>query len=370
MIRILIILNGVNKEGITTSVLTYLEAIDRVDLDIRLGIAGASDRDMLIQAEALVIPVYFLPNRIMEPFKYFRALVRLLKKDKFDIIHVHGNSATLGVDMLAAASGGVKIRIAHSHSSSNAHPRLDKVLRPLFNATYTDGFACGRDAGKWLFRNKDYTVIPNGKNINRFLFDNGSRTEIRNELNLQDKKVIGHAGVFIELKNHLFLIEVFKELYLHDSKYILCLLGSDGGYLAKVKEKVVGCGLQNQVIFLGFKANIEQYLCAMDIMVLPSLYEGLPNVVIEGQMSGLPCLLSDRITKECRVMENIVYLPLEAGAKAWADYIAGIKVNDRNEKRNEVRKKMAESGYDIEVNAAKLKELYMSLSDGRKRANE
>lgn len=115
-------------------------------------------------------------------------------------------------------------------------------------------------------------------------------------------------------------------------------------------------------MFLGFRPDVERYLCAMDIMVFPSLYEGLPNAVIEWQISGLPCILSDTITRECKIMDNITFLPLGAEAKAWADKITSTAIAERSEGQDMIRSKMMEAGFDIAQNVVRLKSLYQHLA--------
>jgi glycosyltransferase involved in cell wall biosynthesis len=362
MVRILVILGGLGKEGITNSVLTYLEKIDKEGITLHLGIAGNAEPDGLKRANAIGIPIHMLPGRNTDPVKYYLALKKLVKREHFDIVHVHGNSATLGIDMAAARAGGCPVRIAHSRNTSCTHPVMDKLMRPVFYANYTDGFACGEEAGRWLFRQRPFTVIPNGKDINRFLFREKDRVAIRRQYGIEDKIIIGHAGVMNAQKNHTFLLDIFNEICTGSDRYVLWLLGEDGGTKALLEEKIRRCNLQEKIMFLGFRPDVERYLCAMDIMVFPSLYEGLPNAVIEWQISGLPCILSDTITRECKIMDNITFLPLGAEAKAWADKITSTAIAERSEGQDMIRSKMMEAGFDIAQNVVRLKSLYQHLA--------
>ena len=366
MVKILMILGGLGKEGITNSVLTYLENLDIADLDMTLGIAGKAEEKALDRAKKLDIKIVFLPGRNVEPIKYFSALKDLVKKEKYDIVHVHGNSATLGIDMLAAKMGGASVRIAHSHNTSCSHIYLDKLLRPLFYSTYTQGAACGVDAGKWLFPNREFVVIPNGKYIPTFLFDEEKRAKIRNELDIDDKIILGHVGMFNLQKNHRFLIEVFKELCKKSNKYALCLFGSDGGTQDEIEALVKKYAIEDKVLFMGYKDNVADYLSAMDIMLLPSLYEGLPTVVIEWQISGLPTSISDTITSECMIMENVKRLSITSGVKEWVDEIVHIEPENRCTKKDIIINVMRENGYDIKYDAERLKNMYMELMERKK----
>ncbi|OAA86969.1 glycosyltransferase [Clostridium ljungdahlii] len=365
MVKVLIILGGLGGEGISNSVLTYLETMDKKDIDIYLGVAGPAKKSALKRAQAIGINLSILPGRNSKPILYFKALKEFVRTQHFDIVHVHGNSATLALDMLAAKRGGCNIRIAHSRNTSCTHPIIDKVLRPLFYANYTDGFACGEKAGKWLFKNRPFTVIPNGKNINRFLFNADIRNTMRRELGIDDKIVLGHVGVFNIQKNHAFLIEIFREICTRSNRYVLVLIGEDGGLQSDIKKKVNDYNLNDKVKFIGFKRDIEKYLCAMDIMVFPSIYEGLPNVVLEWQLSGLPSLLSDCITRECKVMDYAEYLPLDKGEKFWTDKILSTSIRKRNGEQNYIKSIFLKAGYDIENNAKLLKQIYFKLVETR-----
>lgn len=131
MIKILMILGGLGKEGITNSVLTYLENLDMTDLDMTLGIAGEADPKSLERARKICVSIHFLPGRNVKPVEYFFALKKLVKQEKYDIVHVHGNSATLAIDMFAAKEGGANVRIAHSRNTSCTHPFMDRLARPF-----------------------------------------------------------------------------------------------------------------------------------------------------------------------------------------------------------------------------------------------
>lgn len=361
-ITILIILGGLKREGITNSVLSYLETMDKTGLNIALGVAGKYVDEQMSRARAINIPIFILPERNNRPFQYFCTLIKLVRKENFKIVHVHGNSATLAIDMLAAMLGGASVRIAHSRNTSCTHRLADKVFRPLFNFSYTDGFSCGIDAGKWLFGNRKFTVIPNGKKISKYLFNQEYRNNIRGEFGFKDETIVlGHVGVFNKQKNHSFLIDIFSDLLNKSENYVLCLFGIDGGELKNIQEKIELLGIKDKVYFMGYKADIYKYMSAMDVMVFPSLYEGLPNVVIEWQMCGLPCVISNTITKECCVMPNVYRLPIDKGTFEWVQSIFNLKLYDRNCNKEIVKEMMANAGYDIDLNAELLKQKYLEL---------
>ena len=176
---------------------------------------------------------------------------------------------------------------------------------------------------------------------------------------------MGHVGLFHKQKNHDFLIDVFHEVCKKSNRYKLVLIG-EGEDQKKIREKVERLGLSEKVIFLGRQSNVQDWLQALDIMVFPSLFEGMPNVVLEWQIAGLPALISDVITRECGIMDTVSYLPLEKGSEYWADQILHTPLNDRENTKEAIRKRFVEAGFDIQENAKVLKNKYIELLERSK----
>jgi glycosyltransferase involved in cell wall biosynthesis len=167
--------------------------------------------------------------------------------------------------------------------------------------------------------------------------------------------------MFVEAKNHKFLINMFARLCKMSNNYELWLVGSGGELENDIHSLVNDYGLNDNVKFLGFRTDVDKILSAIDLFVFPSIYEGLPNVVIEAQMAGLPCVLSDRISDECKVMDNVMFLSLDDGIEKWCDVIKNVDINDRNQGQDVIKRKMSDAGYDIKRNAEMLKKTYMEL---------
>lgn len=362
MAKVLIInTNGLNFEGISLSIISYLESMDRNGMQFDIALVSRHNHGELIEAvKALGCLIYKLPSRSQNPLLYFFALHRLIQKNRYDIVHAHGNSATLALEMWAAKWARCKVRIAHSRNTRTDYPVLDKFLRPFFKRAYTHGFACGREAGEWLFGNHPFQVIANGKKLDKFAFDAALRTEVRRRLKAAEQILIGHAGAFNYQKNHAFLIKVFKALTDKDERYVLYLMG-EGELRPSIVQMVEAYGLKEKVVFTGRISNIADMLQAMDIMVLPSRFEGLPNVVLEWQIAGLPCIISDSITRECKATELVSYMPLQAGPSAWADKIRSLEIINREKTAAGICSQIAAAGFDIDANARQLKEIYSDL---------
>lgn len=360
--KVLAVLTGeMCFDGITNSILNYYRAMDRSGMEIGIVSARGTNPIMKKNFEEIGCIVYPLENRDSSPVRYFVQLMRIIRHEKYDILHAHGNSATLAIETTAAFLAGCKVRIVHSRNSFCEHTKADKLLRPLMYATYTDGFACGEKAGKWLFGDRPFTVINNGKDIDRFLFKPDVRQCYREKLGASnDTILLGHVGLFHKQKNHPFLIDVFEEVCRRSKNYRLVLIG-EGEDREKIEGLVRQKGLENKVFFLGSRSDVDALIQALDIMVFPSLFEGMPNVVLEWQIAGLPALISDTITRECGIMDSVSYLPLEKGATYWAEQILHTQLEDRESTRQSIQRRFVEAGFDIRENAKALRKKYIGL---------
>ena len=269
----------------------------------------------------------------------------------------------MSVELVAARLAGCKVRIAHSHNTTCENQKADKILRPFFNRNYTTAFACGQDAGRWMFGKRKFTIIPNGRNLKKYEYDTKKRTEYRNKLGIpSDALVIGHVGRFNRQKNHEYLLRVFSEFYKKNRKSYLVLVGT-GEKVGEIKNLVKELELENNVIFTGVIENVSDYLSAFDIMLLPSLYEGLPLVVIEWQIAGLPCIVSDTVTRECAITPLVKFESIESKPKVWAADVENLILQDREQSKRATFEEIKMAGYDIESGAEKLKQMYVALAD-------
>lgn len=356
-----IITGGIMGDGITASWLNFCAAF-RSDGDISIEFAAPkplSEEEYILRFEQLAFRTHLLPDRIKSPLRYLGRLVRLIRQNRYDIVHVNGSSAIMSLELLAAWIGGVKIRIAHSRNTQSSFHRLDRLLRPLFRRLTTLRIACGEEAGKWLFGRQPFQILHNGKFLHRFRFDDGQRTALRLAESLEDKIVIGHVGKFNEQKNHPFLIRVFREILSVLPSAHLYLTGT-GPMLQNIKELVEQNGLENNVTFAGETDKIEERLLMMDYMILPSLYEGLPNVVVEWQASGLFSTVSSTVTRESAATDLVHFESLESTPAAWAETIVGrLKTGgDRKTLSDEAIEKLTAAGFDAESMVHNLKDLY------------
>ncbi len=354
--------NGLFNDGITNSILSYYENMDRHGLDIFLLDAnGGIDSEITGRSKTAGLTLCYTAQR-KKLISYILKTAAFIRREKFDIVHVHGSSALLAADLLAAWLGGCKIRIAHSRNTTCSHRSLDTLLRPLFYRLCNVRFACGREAGKWLFRDREFIVIPNGKDLKKYSFNASARDSVRREHGWEHYTVLGHVGRFNEQKNHVFLLNVFRILAEKDDSFRLALVGTGRpGRVEKIRDLARDLNLEDRIDFLGERNDVPDLLHGMDLMLLPSLYEGLPNVVIEWQTAGLPALLSDRITKECAITDLVSFLPIDQGPECWADMVMRFGPTDRITASRKACEQMRQAGFDIVEDAARLRELYSGL---------
>lgn len=351
------------KEGISTVILDYYSLFDKEKFQLEIIASGKYGPGLVREFQKAGIRVRFLPSRKKELGKYISALMKLLKGGRYSAIYIHGSSAIMGIELVLARMYGVKIRAAHSHNTTCDHNILDRLLRPVFYCSYTTALACGQKAGEWLFAGRKFNIVKNGRDIGRYRFDPKIRERMREKLGAQTGTLlVGHVGNFNRQKNQAFLVHVFQELKKIKPNSRLYLMGS-GETEEQVKQLAAKLGLAEDIVFTGSIGHIPEMLQAMDVMALPSLYEGTPLVVIEWQIAGLPCLLSAQVTEECVFTDFVDAMPLDAGYRKWAEKMVGIGFADadRAGRSADGARAAGENGYDIRKNAEELQNLFISL---------
>ena len=345
-------------DGITAVMYNYIANMNRDDIVIDVVAINKLADKQKQQFLDLGCEVFELTCRNRNPLKYIFELSSLVRKGKYAIAHIHCNSHTAAIDAFACRLGGCKVCITHSHNTKTAHAGFHKALGPLFNILTTDCFACGVEAGKWLHGERKTKVWKNAINTEKFAYSQEARNRLREQYQLNGKTAIGHVAHFTPHKNHEFLIDIWKDVVERNPNYILFLIG-DGRLRQIIEDKVRALNLQKNVIFTGLVLNVQDYLSAMDVMILPSLYEGLPYVLIEWQDSGIPCLVADTVTPDCKLTDDVEFLPLSKDV--WVEKILSCRpIDDRKAKSLKNQDLIKNSGYSIVDNAQKLKEFYLS----------
>lgn len=362
-IRIAQIMGKMNSGGVESVVMNYYRNIDKNKVQF----------DFIVDEDSQNIPIEEIENmggKIIKvpPYKnivsYMNILKNILKKENYKIVHSHLNTLSV-FPLYVAKMANVPVRIAHSHSTSNKKEWkkniLKNILKPFSKVNATHYFCCSELAGRWLFGDKTYDnnkvkLINNAINIDKFIYNEEIRNIIRNELNIEDKIVIGHVGRFVEQKNHTGLIDIFNEIHKMNSETVLLLAG-DGPLLENIKDKVNSLNLTSVVKFLGVRNDINNIMQGIDVFLLPSLYEGLPVVGVEAQASGNLCIFSSNMTKETKVLETTKFLHISDGPKEWAKYILE---EYKDFIRKDTRQEIINSCFEIKTEAKKLEYIYIN----------
>lgn len=342
--------------GITTVIMNYYKNINKkeVQMDFVVNRKIEACFEEIIKKNHSQI---YILIRNKNPLKYIFQLSAIIKENNYEVIHVHGNSATMVVDLLAAMIGGVKIRIAHCHNTECMHRVIHKLLMPVFDLTYTKALACSVEAGKWIFGEGNFDVLPNGISVNDYRFSRKDSIEIREELHLEDKLIIGHVGYMNRQKNHLKLLGILKELKgLHKNVHLLCVTGSDQ-IPDKLQQLIKDYHLENEVTVFFRRNDVNRLMQGMDVFVFPSLYEGLGIALLEAQAAGLPCIASDRVPIEVDIMGRIEFCPLEESNLDWAHRILTMEL-PTDEERERCNNYMLHSEFDIKKSCKKIMALY------------
>ena len=250
--------------------------------------------------------------------------------------------------------------IVHSHNTSPSSGSkiaiaLHKLNRSRLYKLSDFRFACSDTAAEWMFgkdyQNKDVKIIKNGIIAQDYVYNPEVRTKMREQLGLTGKFVIGHVGAFREQKNHKFLLKVFSEL--DDPNAELVLVG-DGPLKREVKAQAKKLGITNKIQFLGSRNDVNKLLQAFDVFVMPSLWEGLSISTIEAQASGLPLILSNKISRLTQITDDVEFISLYN----IFDWVAAIeKVKDKFERKNNLPKIIL-NGYDIKKSSRKIYDTY------------
>ncbi len=324
MIRVLQCVNNMHRAGLETMLMNYYRHInpDEIQFDFLTHRPERADYDDEI--ERLGGRVFYAPRLYPQNYAaYFSFMKEFFREHpEYQIVHSHIDAMSF-LPLLAAKRSGVPVRIAHSHNTAidrDFKYPLKQLFRLALPAAATHYLACGREAGTFLFRGKEFQVIPNAVEAAKYRCDPQTRERIRAELHLTDCLVLGHVGRFSAQKNHGFLLDIFQQIVQKDSRARLMLIGA-GENEAAVRQRTRQLGLTDKVLFLGSQAEVAPYYQAMDLFVMPSLFEGVPLTGVEAQFAHLPCVFSAGVPEEVCFTDRCIFLPLAKPAEEWAEHI-------------------------------------------------
>lgn len=360
MKRLLCVVGSMNVGGAETFLMKVMRQIDRSKYQMDF-VVTSNDRGFYEdEIAALGGKIYRTDLHTKHPVRSYRQLQKIVKENQYKCVFKLSNSPLGVTDLWAAKSGGaerigVRSCIAKVNESKKSK-LINALFRPSFNRITSCKIAPSKLAAEYTFGAKQVNkgqvhILHNGVDTDIFHYDADGRRKIREEFGLADKTVIGHIGRFSKQKNHSFLLRVFAEICKKDSTAVLLLVGG-GELVGAVRQQAEVLKLTDRIIYAGIRSDIPQILSTMDVFVLPSLYEGMPNAIIEAQATGLPCVIADTVTREANITGLVEYLPLEDENK-WAYKALEAAKTDRYDTKDDLIK----NGYEIKTVAQKFAEL-------------
>lgn len=361
MLRVLQCVASMEAGGIQSFIMNVYRNIDRNKIQFDFLLHKRTNSFFEPEIERMGGKIYYIPSRHDGIIKNKIALDSFFRQhSEYEVVHLHESSLSYIEPLRYAKKHGVNIRIMHSHNThipgSKIHYILHKLNSLNIDKYATHKVACGKLAGEWMFgkeKNNNFNIIYNGISIKNFQYDEHLREITRKQLRIKDEIVIGHIGRFMTVKNHEFIIKIFYEILKCGVKSKLMLIG-EGELFEHIKEMTMQLNIQESVLFLGVRSDVTNLLQAMDIMLMPSFFEGFPVTAIEAQANGLPVVLSNTITTEALIKDNTKMLSLDKTPKAWAEIVLNSlsRIPD-----NTI---LYDKGFDISYTVNELSNIYLS----------
>ena len=362
MIKILYVNGGtMDRGGVSTFMMNVYEKMHsekiQIDFLVHTLSKGVRDEDIL----NLGGKIFRVPARGRNPLKNYRQIKQIMLNGKYDVVHAHadaGNSTILSI----AKECNIPIRISHCHNTNYTNKSLLKrFLNDQFKKQIpryaTHLWACSEKAGEWLYGNHSFEVIPNAIDVQKFIYSPQLSKDLRKELNLENKFVIGHVGRFDYQKNHDFLLKVFAEVINEREDAHLVLIGK-GELEEVIKKQANQLGILDKISFLGESSNVNKLINVFDVGVFPSLFEGFSIAMVEMQANGLPLVVSDNVPSEINLTDNIRFLSLDETVKYWCKTILETKGRDTG-----AVDKIIAKGYNLSDMVNKLTKTYERIVD-------
>lgn len=370
-LRVLVLDTVMDRGGAETMMMNYLRHFDREKITYDFLVNRDYHAAYEDEIESLGSRIYRMCPMYPQYFERYKREFRdfLRQHPEYTVIHSNLEERSY-FPLRVAAEQGVPVRIAHAHNRPVGFD-LKSVFREYFRMRLpkyvTHMFACGTEAGDWLFGKQNRGKVIQQRNAidtAQYRYDPQVAAQVRQEFGVTDSNtfVLGHVGRFFPQKNHVFLVDIFAELHKQHPNSVLWLVG--GGELNdelknQIRAKVDELGLHDSVRFLGVRSDVYRLLQGMDSFILPSLYEGLPVTMIEAQAAGLPCTISDRVPRQCDVTGNVQVVGLEDAPQTWAARVLNQHHQSLGADRSAGAGVVAKQGFDIQSNAEWLQQFYI-----------
>lgn len=358
-LRVLHAVQSLGTGGVGMLLYNYFMGMDhsKIAFDFMVHFPEAGLAEHLLEKEGS--RMFHLPA-LKHVIRVFFQTRRVIRQGHYRIVHIHHTRHSF-VQLLAAWTCGVKVRIAHSHDAlvpRGIHRFTYAFYAWLTSMFSTHWFACGEMAGRYVFgkgiHSPRFRLVRNAVFVDRFRFAPEKRAAIRARYHLDDCFVLMHVGRLMTQKNHKRLIAIFDAVQKRNPVARLLLLG-DGVLAPDIRKQVEELDLGDKVLFIGQTPDVQDFLQAADVFVLPSLHEGFPIVLVEAQASGLPCVSSTSVTPEANLAGMVKSIPLSESNDTWADAVCSAHNPDRASFAEKIRL----AGYDMPCEAKKLEAWYL-----------
>ncbi|MEJ8787495.1 glycosyltransferase [Dorea sp. ICN-14282] len=291
---------------------------------------------------------------------------KFFRENHFDVMY-YNTCDIVSIDMLKfAKKAKIPVRIIHSHNTGNqeginkkmnsVHKLMEKSNRKNIHKFATHLLACSKSAGDWMFDKYSYQVIHNGIDLPKYKFDVKKRNDVLSRYGISGGKLVGCVGRLDPQKNPVFAEKIAEEVIKLDPDTMFAFVG-DGELADQVKSVVKENNLEDKIIFAGAVDNVSEWMSALDCLVMPSLFEGLPFVLVEAQAAGLPCVVSSTVSKEADFTGLLQFIDLDSSEKVWAETILKACGNERKD----YLEKLVAAGYSIKNTAKEVCEIIESV---------
>ncbi len=359
MIRILHIVGSMHPGGMENFVMNLYENIDRQRFQFDVIVHMRREDDYVDRIRQMGGRVYELPRLTKNPVANLRGIRKIVRENRYPVVIRHTPTALIAPQLLAAKRGGAAV-VCHSHNETDPKKFAHAVGRAMMKRMDIGRFACSERAGRWMFGKKDFQIVHNAVDIEKYRFDPEKRAAIREEFSLGERHLYGHVANFIRSKNHTYLMKIYAGIAGLDEDAAFVCIG-DGELRSGVEEEAKALGIGDRVIFTGVRFDTDAWMSAMDVLIFPSLFEGLPLTLIEAQAAGLPCLISEAVTKDALVTEGLIaWESVEEEPLKWAK--KAVQMAGRVWSRECQRESIARHGYDIRSLAKWYEEYFERMS--------
>lgn len=358
--KVLHFISGIRSGGVEQMLINYTELLnDKYEYEEVIVYQHDPDMICLEKLQNAGNKCIRIANKRIRPISNLIETYKIIKKERPEVVHCHMSMLNF-FPLIIAKLCRVKVRISHSHTSSggvNFGP-LNKLVKKLNMSLATHLMACGKDAGKYMYGKNKFSIIRNAIDIDKFNYSELDNKTIRTKLEIPDDAfVMGNVGRFVSQKNHSRLIDIFEKFHQQKANSYLIIIG-DGELLADIERKIAKLNLRKFVKLVGTVSDVSKYLSAMDLFLLPSLYEGLPVVCVETQAMGVPLVLSKNIDSDIRLLNTTCCVSLDSDDAEWLNTInrvAGFKrVSDLR-----IKEILTQNGFSIFDSFLELKEFYL-----------